>query len=46
MITSVAELQDVIGKLKRGDYVGLLIERQTDGQGTRSTAVVNLKLGG
>ena len=45
-IASVTELQDVIGKLKSGDYVGLLIERQTDAQGTRSTAVVNLKLGG
>ena len=45
-IGSVAALQDMLGKLKTGDYIGLLIDRQTDAQGTRSTAVVNLKVGG
>jgi serine protease Do len=43
---TVAELQGVLGKLKSGDYVGLQISRQSDGQGNRSTAVVNLQLGG
>lgn len=42
---TVADLQGVLGKLKSGDYVGLEISRQTDDQGHRSTAVVNLRLG-
>jgi serine protease Do len=42
---SVAEFESVLGKLKKGDYVGLRISRQTDSQGGRSTAVVNLRLG-
>jgi hypothetical protein len=42
---TVAELRGVLDKLKRGDYVGLEISRETDQQGDRSTAVVNLKLG-
>jgi PDZ domain-containing secreted protein len=44
-ITSTAELQREVGKLKSGDYIGLLIDRQTDDQGDRSTSVVNLQLG-
>ena len=42
---TVADLQGVLGKLRTGDYVGLLISRQADEQGNRSTAVVNLRLG-
>ena len=42
---TVADLQGVLGKLKSGDYVGLEISRETDAQGGRSTAVVNLKVG-
>ena len=42
---SVADLQQVLGKLKNGDYVGLEISRQADSQGDRQTAVVNLRLG-
>jgi serine protease Do len=42
---TVSDLQGVLGKLKSGDYVGLEISRETDAQGDRSTAVVNLKFG-
>ncbi|MFI5233367.1 MAG: trypsin-like peptidase domain-containing protein, partial [Gemmatimonadales bacterium] len=42
---TVADLQAVLGKLKNGDYIGLEISRETDSQGDRATAVVNLKLG-
>jgi hypothetical protein len=42
---TVADLKGVLGKLKAGDYVGLEINRETDSQGDRATAVVNLKLG-
>ncbi|HEY2850776.1 MAG TPA: Do family serine endopeptidase [Gemmatimonadaceae bacterium] len=42
---TVADLKGVLGKLKSGDYVGLEINRATDSQGDRATAVVNLKLG-
>jgi serine protease Do len=42
---TVDDLQRVLGKLKSGDYVGLQISRQTDAQGGRSTAVVNLRVG-
>lgn len=43
---TVSELQGVLGKLRSGDYVGLEISRQTDRQGDRETAVVNLRVGG
>ncbi|MGH7655241.1 MAG: Do family serine endopeptidase [Gemmatimonadaceae bacterium] len=42
---TVAELKGALAKLKSGDYVGLEISRETDSQGDRSTAVVNLKVG-
>ena len=42
---TVAAFTSEMKKLKAGDYVGLRISRQSDAQGNRSTAVVNLKLG-
>ncbi|HXD23637.1 MAG TPA: PDZ domain-containing protein, partial [Gemmatimonadaceae bacterium] len=42
---TVSALQSALAKLKSGDYVGLELSRETDSQGDRSTAVVNLKLG-
>jgi serine protease Do len=41
---TVADLDGALARAKGGHYVGLLISRQTDQQGGRSTAVVNLKL--
>lgn len=43
-IRTVADLQDALKKAQSGGYVGLLINRRSDNQGNRSTAVVNLKL--
>ncbi|MCC7196344.1 MAG: trypsin-like peptidase domain-containing protein [Gemmatimonadaceae bacterium] len=40
---SMAELNGALGKAK-GGYVGLQVSRQSDDQGNRTTAVVNLKL--
>lgn len=45
-INSVADLQRALAKFKDGDYVGLKILTPPDGNGVRSTAVVNLRVGG
>jgi serine protease Do len=45
-IRSVSDVQRVLGQLKRGDYLGLKISRQSDQQGGRTSAVVNLRVGG
>lgn len=45
-INSVADLQRALAKFKEGDYVGLKILTPPDGKGDRSTAVVNLRVGG
>jgi serine protease Do len=45
-IRSVADLQRSLSKLGTGSYIGLLISRQSDAQGGRTSAVVNLKIGG
>ena len=42
---TIGELESAVGRLRTGDYIGLQISRQTDSQGTRSTAVVNLRIG-
>jgi serine protease Do len=45
-IRTVADVQRALAKVKAGEYVGLLISRQTDAQGDRTSAVVNLRVGG
>jgi serine protease Do len=45
-IVNVADFQHSIALLKQGDYVGLMVSRQSDSQGDRSSMVVNLKIGG
>jgi serine protease Do len=42
-VSSVAELNEALAKAT-GGYVGLQVSRQSDQQGNRTTAVVNLKL--
>ncbi len=45
-IRSTADLQKALSGIKHDGYVGLLISRQSDAQGNRTTAVVNLHLEG
>ncbi len=45
-VRTVADLQRVLAKYKEGDYVGLMVVRQSAGPAPTTTAVVNLKIGG
>jgi serine protease Do len=44
-VSSVDDLQRVLAKMKDGEYIGLSVNYVTDAQGTRSTRVVNLRVG-
>ena len=44
-ITSVAELQRVLGKFKSGDYIGLKVLLPPGQDGAQATSVVNLRVG-
>jgi len=45
-VHSIDDFQRVLGHVKRGEYLGLKISRQSDQQGGRTSAVVNLRVGG
>jgi serine protease Do len=45
-VHSAADLQRALSKLKDGDVLGLLVNRQSDPQGGRSVVEVNIRVGG
>ena len=44
-ITSVADLQRVLAKFKSGDYIGLKVLTPAAQDGSRTTSIVNLRIG-
>ncbi|HLA89353.1 MAG TPA: Do family serine endopeptidase [Gemmatimonadaceae bacterium] len=45
-VRSPGDLQRILGKLRDGDIVSLMVSRAVPGQPNRTTAVVNLRVGG
>ena len=45
-VGSIDDLQQVLGRLHKGDYISLQVNRPSDTQGNRANAVVNLRVGG